>query len=118
MALLRRRSRRDEVRRDRSDQPSNVASLQTAWTWRTGEQARPNLNVGPGAFEVTPILIDDVLYLSTPFNRVVALDAKTGQPVDSFGTHGIVDVGDTRFGQPTAASIARQGQLAFRLASN
>ena len=57
----------------------NVSSLQTAWSWRTGERARPDLNVGPGAFEVTPIMIDDVLYLSTPFNRVVALDAASGR---------------------------------------
>lgn len=29
----------------------NVASLQTAWTWRTGEKARPDLNVGPDAID-------------------------------------------------------------------
>ena len=57
----------------------NASSLQSAWTWRTGERARPDLNVGPGAFEVTPIMIADVLYFSTPFNRVIALDAASGR---------------------------------------
>lgn len=57
----------------------NVSSLQTAWTWRTGEKARPDLNVGPGAFDATPIMIEDVVYVSTPFNRVVALDATSGR---------------------------------------
>ena len=32
----------------------------------------------PGTFQATPLMIDDVLYLSTPYNRVVALDARTG----------------------------------------
>jgi quinoprotein glucose dehydrogenase len=31
------------------------------------------------AFEATPIVVDGVLYLSTPFNRVVALDPETGK---------------------------------------
>ena len=30
------------------------------------------------AFEATPILVDGVLYLSTPFNQVIALDPATG----------------------------------------
>ena len=31
------------------------------------------------AFEATPIFVDGMLYLSTPLNRVVALDRETGQ---------------------------------------
>jgi quinoprotein glucose dehydrogenase len=53
----------------------NVKHLQVAWTYRTGdiptkEQA--------AAFEATPILIEGTLYLSTPFNKVIALDPETG----------------------------------------
>ena len=38
----------------------------------------------PGAFENTPIMIDNVLYLSTAYQRVVALDAETGNELWSF----------------------------------
>ena len=109
--------------------------------------AKPDVGTRPGMFENTPLMIDNVLYLSTPYNRVVALecgdrranagptirrptttdsrptapasciaasppgataralrifmnsrtkliclDAKTGEPIDSFGDHGIVDL--------------------------
>jgi quinoprotein glucose dehydrogenase len=62
---------------------SNVAQLKVAWTWKTGEQAitPPGASVParPGQFQVTPLAIGDTLFLSTPFNRVVALDASTGR---------------------------------------
>src|SRR5215470_7161578 len=56
---------------------ANVATLRVAWTYRTGETggAQPYAHV---AFEATPILLDGTLYLSTPDNRVIALDAETG----------------------------------------
>ena len=59
----------------------NVAKLKVAWTFRTGELAK---YAGTGAlekaaFETTPILIGRTLYLSTPSNRVIAVDAATGQ---------------------------------------
>src|SRR5215510_2172196 len=59
---------------------SNVAELQRAWTFRTREIA---LGLGEAgrrvtAFQCTPIVVDGVLYLSTPSNRVMALDAETG----------------------------------------
>ncbi len=51
-------------------------------TWRgvgrPGETALPQYGTRPGMFENTPIMIDDVLYLSTPYNKVVALNAETG----------------------------------------
>ncbi len=56
----------------------NVAALETAWEWKTGEQPLPAFGTRPGNFENTPLMIDDVLYVSTPYNRVVALDAETG----------------------------------------
>jgi len=45
----------------------------------TGEAPLAEFGTTPGAFENTPLMIDDVVYLSTPYNRVVALDAETGQ---------------------------------------
>lgn len=56
----------------------NVAKLRLAWTYHTGAlQPETPLNQ-KAAFEATPILIDGVLYLSTPFNQVIALDPASG----------------------------------------
>jgi len=51
----------------------NVGELQVAWQMRTGELA-----VDGGEYQVTPIKVDDSLYLCTPHNVVIALDPVTG----------------------------------------
>ncbi|MGA2131396.1 MAG: pyrroloquinoline quinone-dependent dehydrogenase [Bryobacteraceae bacterium] len=57
---------------------ANVARLKPAWTYHTGAlQPETRLNE-KAAFEATPILIDGTLYLSTPFNQIIALDPATG----------------------------------------
>jgi quinoprotein glucose dehydrogenase len=56
----------------------NVASLEVAWTHRTGELGEGFAGVEKMAFEATPILIDATLYFTTPTNIVIALDAATG----------------------------------------
>ena len=58
--------------------PDNVADLELAWTWQTVDRPIPEHNVRPGGFETTPIMIDDVLYVSTSLHRIAALDAETG----------------------------------------
>ena len=58
---------------------NNVAKLQLAWEWKTGESPMKEFATTPGMFEVTPVMIGGVLYLSTPYNRVVALDAASGR---------------------------------------
>ena len=67
---------------------SNVTRLQVAWTWKTGERPIPatdsTLAARPGQFQVTPLAIGDTLFLSTPYNRVVALDAATGRELWSY----------------------------------
>lgn len=77
----------------------NVGRLQLAWEWRTGEKAIAETDstraARPGDFQVTPLVIGDTMYLSTPFNRVVALDANTGREYWSF------DPGAYRRGQPS-----------------
>jgi quinoprotein glucose dehydrogenase len=56
----------------------NVTKLKPVWTYRTGAlQPETALNA-KAAFEATPILVDGTLYLSTPFNRVIALDPASG----------------------------------------
>lgn len=58
---------------------SNVASLQQAWIHNTGVLARPGQLKSKIAFEATPIFVDGTLYLTTPLNRVIALDPETGK---------------------------------------
>jgi quinoprotein glucose dehydrogenase len=62
----------DAIRRE------NVASLEVAWTFRTGDAYQPK-HSRPTAFEATPLHVDGTLYLSTPVGRVIALDPVTGQ---------------------------------------
>lgn len=57
----------------------NVEHLRVAWTYHTGAlQPETDLNK-KAAFEATPILVDGTLYLTTPFNQVIALDPGTGE---------------------------------------
>jgi quinoprotein glucose dehydrogenase len=56
---------------------SNVAGLQVAWTFRTGDAYQPK-QARATAFEATPLYVDGVLYLATPLGRVIALDPVTG----------------------------------------
>jgi quinoprotein glucose dehydrogenase len=59
--------------------PENVARLTVAWEWRPGEAPRQEFGARPGNFQNTPLMIDGVLYVSTPYNQVAALDAETGR---------------------------------------
>jgi quinoprotein glucose dehydrogenase len=58
--------------------PGNVRRLQLAWKWQTVDTAMGE-GVRPGGFETTPLMIDDVVYASTSFHRIVALEAETGR---------------------------------------
>jgi quinoprotein glucose dehydrogenase len=64
---------------------SNVGQLKQAWTWETAEQ--PRNGAVAGTFETSPVMINDILYLSTPYNRVVALDANTGEKIFDYDPH-------------------------------
>ncbi|MBC7897184.1 MAG: PQQ-binding-like beta-propeller repeat protein [Cytophagaceae bacterium] len=57
----------DEINR------TNVASLRVAWTYHTGDAPAPRSEM-----QATPIVIDGVLYTSTPALAIVALRADSG----------------------------------------
>lgn len=57
---------------------TNVAKLHLAWTYRTGALDQKTNLVHKAAFEATPILVGHRLFLSTPYNHVLALDPQTG----------------------------------------
>ena len=65
----------------------NVGRLKVAWTYHTGAlEPRSSANER-AAFEATPILVDGTLYLTTPFNHVIALDPATGKERWRFDPH-------------------------------
>ena len=55
----------------------NVSRLTRAWTYHHGEPLPPAGREGP-AFESTPLVVGDVLYVTSPGGRVIALDSETG----------------------------------------
>jgi quinoprotein glucose dehydrogenase len=57
--------------------PANVEQLQVAWIYHTGERRQPD-DPPEYTFEVTPIKVRDSVYLCTPHDVIVALDAETG----------------------------------------
>lgn len=57
----------DEINR------GNVSRLERAWTLRTGDIS-PTGHV----FECTPLVVDCVMYIITPFSRALAVNAQTG----------------------------------------
>jgi glucose dehydrogenase len=58
----------------------NVGRLKVAWTWHSGDVSDGKTGFPVlSAFEATPLVVDGVMYVTTPFNRLVALDPETGQ---------------------------------------
>jgi len=55
-----------------------------AWTFRTGAFPFDEELDHKAAFEATPILVDGKLFLSTPYDHVIALNAKTGAKIWEF----------------------------------
>lgn len=59
--------------------PDNVENLEVAWSYRTGDSG-----VVGSEYQVTPIQIDNSLYICTPLNRVISINADTGEEQWSF----------------------------------
>jgi quinoprotein glucose dehydrogenase len=82
----------------------NVKSLQVAWTFHTGDKYDPKGHGGKkSAFECTPLFIDGVLYVTTPFGRLIALDPATGTEKWSFDPHSDIKAGFGDFANRGAA---------------
>ena len=66
----------------------NVSQLVVAYTWRSNEAPIPASDgqkaARAGNFQATPLAIHDTLYFPTSFNRVIALNASTGQELWAF----------------------------------
>ena len=64
--------------------PANIQRLQKTWEWKHWETPLEEYGTIPGFFEATPLMIDGVLYVTTPYNSVAALDAETGKELWRF----------------------------------
>src|SRR5262252_9168341 len=91
----------------------NVTALRVAWEYHTGEVSDGSGGRRPSAFEATPIVANGTLYVTTPFNRVVALDPETGREqwqfdpqVDVRGPYseGLINRGVARWTDPNRAA--------------
>jgi len=58
--------------------------LKVAWTYHTGDVSDGSKYPVRSAFEATPLVVDGVMYFTTPFSRVIALDAETGKELWAF----------------------------------
>jgi len=63
---------------------TNVTQLKVAWTHRTGALPHDEELDKKAAFEATPILVDGKLFLSTPYDHVIALNPETGAKLWEF----------------------------------
>jgi len=70
---------------------SNVSRLHQAWIWKTGETELKEYGTRPGMFENTPVMIDGVLYATSPYNKVVAIDPESGNELWSYDPKSYVD---------------------------
>lgn len=53
---------------------TNAARLQPAWIFQTGISRL-------GSFETSPVVLDGVMYVTTPYNTAIAVDARTGRQI-------------------------------------
>lgn len=56
----------------------NASELKVAWVFHTGDISDGSFDRKRSGFESTPIVVDGALFLTTGFNRVIALDPETG----------------------------------------
>ncbi|MEX2130713.1 MAG: pyrroloquinoline quinone-dependent dehydrogenase [Pseudohongiellaceae bacterium] len=71
----------------------NVDDLVIAWSWNSvdnetvaANQAAGNAAGVPSAYKATPIVVDGVMYVSTSFGRIAALEAASGNQLWSLDT--------------------------------
>lgn len=88
----------------------NVARLRIAWQWDSPDAAiiAANPGLAPGEFQATPIMVDGVLYTSTAFCQVCAIDPATGRNL------WIYDPGTWKKGKFTSKGMQHRGVAYWR----
>lgn len=86
--------------------PANVAGLKPVWTYH---MKPPDYRRGFQASQNTPLVVRGVMYVATPYGRVVALDAETGKQLWAYQVPG----GDTPATRGVAYWPGQRPQLLF-----
>jgi alcohol dehydrogenase (cytochrome c) len=84
----------------------NVASLAPVWTMSTGTAE---------GHQAPPIVNDGIMFITTPFNQVIAIDAKTG---DLLWRYRHTMPADIRMGHPTNRGVALYGDKVYTATSD
>jgi quinoprotein glucose dehydrogenase len=79
--------------------PANVARLQVAWTWDAHEAFKDS------EMQSNPIVVDGMLFATTPKMHVVALDAGTGREIWNF---------DASNGEPIQRRFRHRGVTIYK----
>ena len=90
----------------------NVAQLAIAWQWEHGEKPLPEYGTVPYRFENQPLMVDGVLYVTTPYNNAAALDAATGRELWRF------DAGAVKLGGIPGTGFKHRAPALWRDASD
>lgn len=94
----------DQINKD------NVKDLQVVWEWESpdGELSKTNRSLIPFLNEVTPIVVDGVMYASTSFSQVAAINPATGETIWIFDTE------SWKAGRPTNLGFVHRGVSYWR----
>ena len=84
----------------------NVADLVPVWTMSTGTTE---------GHQAPPIVNDGVMFVTTPFNQVIAIDAKTGDLLWRYRHQMPADI---RMGHPTNRGVALYGDKVYTATSD
>jgi len=80
---------------------NNLADLRVVWRWRSPDNDLTAFQ--NSTFEATPVMIDGVLYTSTSFSQVAAIDAQTGE------TLWVYDPQSYNYGRPPNNGFLHRG---------
>lgn len=64
--------------------PTNVSQLKQVWEFHTGDISEGHGHLVRSGFEATPLFLDGRLFLTSSFNRIIALDPATGRQLWSY----------------------------------
>lgn len=84
-------------------EPGNVERLTEAWTYRTGDRGEGYPSAGKMAFEATPLFADGVLYFSTPYGQIHAVDGESGEKIWEYHAN---PPKDRHYGENTSRGVS------------
>jgi len=90
---------------------NNFEDLEVAWLWEsldTEIMSRDGSTVRPAKIAATPLMVDGVLYMSTAFSVVAAIDAGSGETLWTY------DPGSWRAGRPANMGFIHRGVSYWR----